>query len=710
MAKTDNFAGHKSQAQVLPRKEKPIADSAPQVASSLFAKDGQAGAPQSAPAKIVLEGGFCKKGRHAAQPAKTGSDDMLSREHWHAYTSPSTISQETGVPLSHMLRSNAKELADNALDWADRHGCSGAVTVALDGSHAIIVRNSAGPGWNAAPEELARVFSLARGSISSKLWILPTRGALGRGLRQITGSVASGPGTITIISCNRRIVLRPQIQDGRTQVVEITQIEDTIGTEIRIEVDPAYPADPNALCWAQTAIRLARKSGPPYLGRPSVHWFDADSFLGLLHAVAPGMKLRDFLGRFDGCSARNVQKKITDRFGAKFLCSQLSREKAATLLQILQDNTTPLGAHRLKAMGPEAWHGYEHGYAAVKGCFESGAREPLATIPFVVECWANVDTDASEDDVIIGELTINRSPTISHCLCQRTRGRDVVLAINRIRIDLSLPKVEAQFTLNITTPFVPVLSGGKLADINPFADAIKQAVEQAVTRARRCTRKTAPTNATGTDDEEHETGRLHKILEDATCFELCNADELTVLSKDKDPYRLDTASGHRLGRWCAQMIERFLAADAKIHLRGLHYLLASSGDLTRPDGKRYINNDEMWRWLTETAIKAARWLGYVPFERIVDERNAPPELYLSSYCKIEPERGRGQRIITPDPEEAVPRFASPSWPIIQPYRIILIGEKTSLRPVLLPIAQEVTGELLLPTGEPSDTMIFRSQA
>jgi hypothetical protein len=239
----------------------------------------------------------------------------------------------------------------------------------------------------------------------------------------------------------------------------------------------------------------------------------------------------------------------------------------------------------------------------------------------------------------------------------------------------------------------------------PFADAIKQAVEQAVTRARRCTRKTAPTNATGTDDEEHETGRLHKILEDATCFELCNADELTVLSKDKDPYRLDTASGHRLGRWCAQMIEQFLAADAKIHLRGLHYLLASPGDLTRPDGKRYINTDEMWRWLTETAIKAARWLGYVPFERIVDERNAPPELYLSSYCKIEPERGRGQRIITPDPEEAVPRFASPSWPIIQPYRIILIGEKTSLRPVLLPIAQEVTGELLLPTGEPSDTMI-----
>ena len=41
----------------------------------------------------------------------------------------------------------------------------------------------------------------------------------------------------------------------------------------------------------------------------------------------------------------------------------------------------------------------------------------------------------------------------------------------------------------------------------------------------------------------------------------------------------------------------------------------------------------------------------------------------------------------------------------QPYRIILIGEKTSLRDVLRPIAEMVGGELLLPTGEASDTMI-----
>src|SRR5260370_11547056 len=123
----------------LPKKRKFTSDSAPQIASRAApVQDAQAEALQSAPAKTVLEGHFRKKGRHAAQPVKTGSEDMLSREHWHAYTSPSTISQETGLPLSHMLRSTAKELVDNALDSADRHGCPGSVTGAMAGSHTII--------------------------------------------------------------------------------------------------------------------------------------------------------------------------------------------------------------------------------------------------------------------------------------------------------------------------------------------------------------------------------------------------------------------------------------------------------------------------------------------------------------------------------------------------------------------------------------------
>jgi hypothetical protein len=57
---------------------------------------------QCAPPGPVSNEHFCTVARHAQERAKTGSEDMLSREHWHAYTSPPSISQETGVPASHM--------------------------------------------------------------------------------------------------------------------------------------------------------------------------------------------------------------------------------------------------------------------------------------------------------------------------------------------------------------------------------------------------------------------------------------------------------------------------------------------------------------------------------------------------------------------------------------------------------------------------------
>jgi hypothetical protein len=180
-------------------------------------------------------------------------------------------------------------------------------------------------------------------------------------------------------------------------------------------------------------------------------------------------------------------------------------------------------------------------------------------------------------------------------------------------------------TLNITATLVPVLSGGKLADITKFAYAVGQVIKQAVARANRFARKSAPAFSRSKDDDEdkHQPGKLYRILEDAASLEFCSVDELAVLSKGKDPYRLDTAAGHRLGRWCADLIERFLPPEAQIHLRGLQFLLASAADVRRPDGSLYINTLETWRWLTETAMKAVRWLLYVPSTELLTSEMRP---------------------------------------------------------------------------------------
>jgi hypothetical protein len=181
---------------------------------------------------------------------------------------------------------------------------------------------------------------------------------------------------------------------------------------------------------------------------------------------------------------------------------------------------------------------------------------------------------------------------------------------------------------------------------------------------------------------------------------------LTVLSPQRDPYRLDTPAHHRDGQWFASQIERFLRPIATVHLRGLHYRISSAADVRTPNGKPYTNADPEWEWLQEDAAKAGRWLGYVDFSRIVDERNAPPEIYVPQVVQAQISLSRGQQPELPSSLlDALPKFYLSNFNARQPYRIIFLGEKVSLRDILLPIAQEVGGELLLPTGEASDTMV-----
>ncbi len=118
------------------------------------------------------------------------------------------------------------------------------------------------------------------------------------------------------------------------------------------------------------------------------------------------------------------------------------------------------------------------------------------------------------------------------------------------------------------------------------------------------------------------------------------ADALTVMAHSNDPYRLDTPKNRSAAAWFASMVARFLPDGRAIHLRGLHYRIASAGDVVRPDGWTYINDAEAWMWLGD-ASQAARWLGLVPWHRIRDERNSAPIVHAK------PDRNVGADAFTP---------------------------------------------------------------
>ena len=64
----------------------------------------------------------------------------------------------------------------------------------------------------------------------------------------------------------------------------------------------------------------------------------------------------------------------------------------------------------------------------------------------------------------------------------------------------------------------------------------------------------------------------------------------------------------------------------------------------------------------------------------------------------------------PDAEYFAPEAHLDGGGGIQPYRLAIFGEKSSLEPVLGPIAEEYGADLVLPTGEISDTIIHQVAA
>ncbi len=130
----------------------------------------------------------------------------------------------------------------------------------------------------------------------------------------------------------------------------------------------------------------------------------------------------------------------------------------------------------------------------------------------------------------------------------------------------------------------------------------------------------------------------------------------------------------------------------------------------KPDGTIYENTDKNWEWLQGDCAKAGRFLGYLPFDQITDQRNAEPVIREFSRPEPYPYMTVGIDVEIPEADEITPRLGVADFRGIQPYHLVMIGEKSSLADVLGPIAQAHDADLYLPTGEPSDTLLYRMAA
>jgi hypothetical protein len=195
---------------------------------------------------------------------------------------------------------------------------------------------------------------------------------------------------------------------------------------------------------------------------------------------------------------------------------------------------------------------------------------------------------------------------------------------------------------------------------------------------------------------------LRQTLDDAIAEHGCSMKDLTVLAPGNDPFRIDTPSGHRDGKWLADRAASL--GVGRIHLRGLHYALLGE---TKPDGSTYVNTDKNWEWLQDFPAKAARWLGYVPFDQITDQRNAAPVVRIFERPDPWPYINVGIDVEIPAADDIIPKLGMHDFVGMQPYKLVMVGEKSSLDVVLGPIAEAYQADLYLPTGDISDTMIYQ---
>ena len=408
--------------------------------------------------------GKFQKSKADLSSSEAAQNFKFERADWTSFRTVEGLQQKAGVAQGRLRRLVLKELTDNALDTGT------AVRVGeIVGGYFI---EDEGPGLD--PGGVARLFSINRPLASTKMLRLPTRGALGNGLRVVAGAVLASDGFLTVITRGARMALKPG-RDGLTRVIERSATARTVGTRVEIGFGPDLPADGDALRLARIAIHLAR--GGAYAGQSSPWWYDVPQFHELLSAsgAAP---VRALIASLDGCAGGRAGEIVALAGLSRMTCGEIDQALAVRLLDAARSAAKPVSPKRLGAVGPDAFPNRAYAIAHGSGPFGSRMR---ADIPAVVEVWAS---ESSEENFIAA--SVNRTPVAADMAMNHDKSEINVFGCGLQHTVAKAPKGrEFKVWLNITAPYMPITSDGKEPDLRPFLAIIDEAMTKAIRKVRR---------------------------------------------------------------------------------------------------------------------------------------------------------------------------------------------------------------------------------
>jgi hypothetical protein len=393
---------------------------------------------------------------------------LFVREEWVLFRSLATLGQKSGVPEIQIPNLVAKELVDNALDEA------GSCRIELIGGDGFTV-SDCGDGIPGDDAAVASLFSINRPLTSSKLLRRPTRGALGNGLRVVTGAVVATRGSLVVRTRGRSLRLTHDHDTGDT-LVENLWAWDQDGTQIEVSFGGRFAVGEHTLDWATMAILMGGRES--YKGKTSPLWYDPDAFYELLQA-AKGKTLRELVASFEGYAEPKAGRLIQQEGYNGEMSRELSREQAKSLLGVLRSGiVNPVPPKKLGEVGPV--DGFEH-HAKIEGTVSIPNPTGFGVeMPVVVEAWTR---PALEKFAV--SAFVNRTPITGRVEIYKSDDKSVVINGCGCLEWFGGNHKPFELWFNVDTPYMPIVTDGKAPDFRPFGDLIKLVTQKAAKKIAR---------------------------------------------------------------------------------------------------------------------------------------------------------------------------------------------------------------------------------
>lgn len=385
---------------------------------------------------------------------------MFEREDWKLFRNIETLCQKAGVNRDKIPKLIIKELVDNALDVSD---CNLGL---IDGSNGFYVRDF---GEGLSESIMKDLFCINRPMITSKLLRLPTRGALGNGLRVVIGAIISTNGSLIVKTKGKKYEIE-FLNDGSANVNCIGNSEVLVGTEFDVFLGTSiYKLTERDLIWGNEAILMSR--GDSHTCKTSAFWYTSESFYELLNSYTG--TLAQFLILFEGVNKNNIKTSFVH---LDKNTNEIEFDESENILSMLRDYHKNVTIKRIGMIG-DSYEGLGE-YAKKSGEFEvrSAKGQHNAVIPFLVESWIRPQKNYCP------EVYVNKTPITGEWTYWEDKG---VLKLYRLGLNIDVKFKSSQMIFNIMTPYMPITSDGKSPDFKSMNKIIQQCLNSSKSKAKK---------------------------------------------------------------------------------------------------------------------------------------------------------------------------------------------------------------------------------